>query len=36
MFESEASYHPGYHRNNLHIHDKPSLEDTGNPDWQIQ
>ena len=33
MFAYEASYHPGYHRNNAYIQDKPSLEDTGNPNW---
>jgi len=26
MFESGASYHPGYHRDNAYIHDKPSLK----------
>jgi hypothetical protein len=35
MFEYEASQHPGYHRNNSYIHDKPSLEITDNNDWQV-
>jgi hypothetical protein len=35
MFEYEAHQHPGYHKNNAYIHDKPSLEDTDNNDWQI-